>query len=42
MGGTALIAASKYVHVCVREEGKEGEGGVHVCVWVGVTVWMWV
>ena len=48
VGGTALIAASKYmyVHVCVLGEGEEGEGGVHVwvggcdCVDVGVIVWV--
>ena len=34
MGGTALIAASKYVHVCVREGGKRGRGEC-VCGWVG-------
>ena len=31
MGGTALIAASKFVHVCVS-----GEEGVCVCVTVCV------
>ena len=36
VGGTALIAAVKYVCVC-REGG--GRGGT-VCV--GVTVWVWV
>ena len=38
MGGTALIAASNFVHVCVcRGRGKVGEGK---CVdgWVSVTV----
>ena len=33
VGGTALIAAIKYVCVC-----REGRGGV--CV--GVTMWVWV
>ena len=46
MGGTALIAASKYVHVCVGEGREEGEGGVRVwvggcdCVDVGVIAWV--
>ena len=44
--GTALIAASKYVHVhvCVcRGRGQEGEGEcVCVIVWVGVGVIAWV
>ena len=46
VGGTALIAASKYVHVCIGEGREEGEGGG--CVWVGgcdcvdVGVIMWV
>ena len=41
MGGTALIAASKCVHVCVLGEAEEKEGE---CVggWVGATVWVWV
>ena len=30
MGGTALIAASKYIHVCVREGGRGG--GRSACV----------
>ena len=36
VGGTALIAASKYVHVC-QGRGEEGGGG-SVGVWVGVTM----
>ena len=32
MGGTALIAASKYVHVCVGGGGKRGSVCVCVCV----------
>ena len=48
MGGTALIAASKYVHVCVcREYVCVWMGGcdcvdVGVIVWVGVGVIAWV
>ena len=30
------------MYVCVGGGGEEGEGGVSVCGWVGVTVWMWV
>ena len=46
MGGTALIAASKYVHVCVLGGAEEKEGGVCGCVGgcdcvgVGVTAWV--
>ena len=44
MGGTALIAPSKYVHLCVCQ-GR----GESVCVWVGgydcvgvgVIAWVW-
>ena len=46
MGITALIATSKYVHVCVcRGRGKRGRGSVCECgsvcdcVGVGVIVW---
>ena len=51
MGGTALIAASKYVHVCVCWGRGEKRGrGECVCVWmggcdcvdVGVIVWVGV
>ena len=39
--GTALIAASKYVHVCVcRGRGEEGRGSVCDCVGVVVIVWV--
>ena len=40
MGGTALIAAVKYICRGRREGGREGEGEGGVCV--GVTVWVWV
>ena len=34
MGETALIAASKYVHLCVcHGRGEEGKGEC-VCVWM--------
>ena len=43
MGGTALIAASNYVHVCVRGDRRGGGCvGMWMCVTVGVGVTAWV